>query len=78
MNILNNGCFGLPASCKCSMKYRIKKTIDHVNSRAHFEFQFEANIAKVVASENTWLNISFPQEFARAAVLMLTDWKTAL
>uniref|UniRef100_A0A915EDI9 Acyl-CoA dehydrogenase/oxidase C-terminal domain-containing protein n=1 Tax=Ditylenchus dipsaci TaxID=166011 RepID=A0A915EDI9_9BILA len=94
MNILNNGRFGLPAGCTGSMKYCIKKTIDHVNSRVQFgkklrefgnvhekladmivrhyvtesivymlasnmdagvpEFQLEAAIAKVVASENAW------------------------
>ncbi|PIO58136.1 acyl-CoA dehydrogenase protein, partial [Teladorsagia circumcincta] len=36
MNILNNGRFGIPASCTGSMKYCIQKTVDHVTSRVQF------------------------------------------
>uniref|UniRef100_A0A915DUG1 Acyl-CoA dehydrogenase/oxidase C-terminal domain-containing protein n=1 Tax=Ditylenchus dipsaci TaxID=166011 RepID=A0A915DUG1_9BILA len=94
MHILNNGRFGIPAACTGSMKYSIKKTIDHVNSRVQFgkklrefgnvhekltdmivrhyvtesivymlasnmdagvqDYQLEAAIGKVVASENAW------------------------
>jgi len=94
MNILNNGRFGLPAGCTGSMKYCLKKTIEHVTSRVQFgkkimeygnvqekvsdmiqriyatesivymlasnmdrdvsDYQLEAAIGKVVASENAW------------------------
>lgn len=94
MNILNNGRFGIPAACTGSMKYCIKKSIDHINNRVQFgkklrdfgnvqekitdmiirhyvtesilyilasnmdrgikDYQLEAAIAKIVASENAW------------------------
>ncbi|PIO71078.1 acyl-CoA dehydrogenase family member 9 [Teladorsagia circumcincta] len=94
MNILNNGRFGIPASCTGSMKYCIQKTVDHVTSRVQFgqtlqeffnvqekltnmvarhyatesivyllaanmdrgiqDYQLEAAIGKVAASENAW------------------------
>uniref|UniRef100_A0A183VBG7 Very long-chain specific acyl-CoA dehydrogenase, mitochondrial n=1 Tax=Toxocara canis TaxID=6265 RepID=A0A183VBG7_TOXCA len=36
MNILNNGRFGIPAACTGSMKWCIKKTVDHISERAQF------------------------------------------
>ncbi|KAK6047407.1 acyl-CoA dehydrogenase family member 9 [Cooperia oncophora] len=94
MNILNNGRFGIPASCTGSMKYCIQKTVDHITSRVQFgqtlqeffnvqekltnmvarhyatesivyllaanmdrgiqDYQLEAAIGKVAASENAW------------------------
>ncbi|VDO90949.1 unnamed protein product [Haemonchus placei] len=36
MNILNNGRFGIPASCTGSMKYCIQKTVDHITHRVQF------------------------------------------
>ncbi|VDO82584.1 unnamed protein product [Haemonchus placei] len=94
MNILNNGRFGIPASCTGSMKYCIQKTVDHITHRVQFgqtlqeffnvqekltnmvarhyatesivyllaanmdrgiqDYQLEAAIGKVAASENAW------------------------
>uniref|UniRef100_F1L0V7 Very long-chain specific acyl-CoA dehydrogenase, mitochondrial n=1 Tax=Ascaris suum TaxID=6253 RepID=F1L0V7_ASCSU len=94
MNILNNGRFGIPAACTGSMKWCIKKTVDHITERTQFgkklkdfgnvqeqlvdmitrhyatesilymlasnmdkgvqDYQLEAAIGKVMASENAW------------------------
>ncbi|KHN86962.1 Very long-chain specific acyl-CoA dehydrogenase, mitochondrial [Toxocara canis] len=94
MNILNNGRFGIPAACTGSMKWCIKKTVDHISERAQFgkmlkefgnvqeqlvdmvtrhyatesivymlasnmdkgvqDYQLEAAIGKIMASENAW------------------------
>ncbi|KAM3719535.1 Very long-chain specific acyl-CoA dehydrogenase [Dirofilaria immitis] len=95
MNILNNGRFGIPASCTGSMKFCIQKTIEHVSERQQFgkklkefgnvqeqltdmvlrhyasesllymlsgtmdrgvaDYQLEAAIGKIMASENAWI-----------------------
>uniref|UniRef100_A0A915PXZ4 Very long-chain specific acyl-CoA dehydrogenase, mitochondrial n=1 Tax=Setaria digitata TaxID=48799 RepID=A0A915PXZ4_9BILA len=95
MNILNNGRFGIPAACTGSMKFCIRKTIEHVSERGQFgkklkefgnvqeqlvdmvlrhyatesllymlsgamdrgvaDYQLEAAVGKIVASENAWV-----------------------
>lgn len=55
MNILNNGRFGLPATCTGAMKYCIQKTIDHVTQRVQFGqtlkefFNVQEKLANMVA-----------------------------
>ncbi|MCP9261594.1 Very long-chain specific acyl-CoA dehydrogenase, mitochondrial [Dirofilaria immitis] len=59
MNILNNGRFGIPASCTGSMKFCIQKRLLYMLSgtmdRGVADYQLEAAIGKIMASENAWI-----------------------